>query len=115
MATIPFYINPEMILNKLNAAGIALDTIANVYITAMISIRILDVARNLRKSTESQATETRTYTNVVAILIESAAPCAILGIMTCVIQFMINDGSTSPFIYIFGAVDLLWSASIVSI
>jgi hypothetical protein len=113
-ATIPTCINPE-VRNSMNAAGIALDTSVNVMITTMISIRILAVARTISQLSGSRRKQSSTYTSAVAILVESAAPCAIFGIMTCIMEFMFVDGSNSPFVYSFSAMNSVWSASIVSV
>jgi hypothetical protein len=100
-------------LAKLNGASVALNTAVNVVITAMISIKILSVSRSLRNCVHSTTSHARTYTNIVTILVESAAPCAILGVLTC-IGWFINVDTVSAFGLSNEAVELAWSMSIVS-
>jgi hypothetical protein len=120
MATVPFVLSPKwpeisVLLKEddLNAAAITLDTVLNLMVTGMISFKILSVSRSLNKSVDSIASYTRTYTNVVTILVESAAPCAILGILTCIGWFLGTD-TTSNFGFSSNTITLIWSMSLVS-
>lgn len=108
-ASIALYSNPHPFLADINAAAIALTTAVNVILTAMISIKILFVARSLRKDTNLQTSQARMYTNVVTILVESAAPCAILGVLTCASMFTTNEYVYLSELGIF----LTWSMSIM--
>lgn len=100
-----------LIIDRLNAAGVVLNTFVNVMITAMISIKIYSISRMLSKSIGSTPTHARAYTNIVAILVESAAPCAILGILTSAACFMAAD-TVSAFGLSTETIDLTWSMSI---
>jgi hypothetical protein len=70
----------------------------NIIVTSMICFRILRM-RALLRQVNCPATLSKMYTNVAAMLIESAAPFTILGIGLLVT--MVNDG---PLIYGFGYV-----------
>lgn len=64
------------------------------------------MSRSLKNCGESHIAQTRAYANVVAVLVGSAASCAVVGIMLCTsTQFMINDGSS--FIFFSEAIFLL--------
>jgi hypothetical protein len=92
-------------------------------ITAMISFKILSVSRMLKKSTTTHSVmepaHARTYTNIVVILVESAAPCAILGIITCVGWFTSTEPgfgitSQSTFGLSNDAISSTWAMCLVS-
>jgi hypothetical protein len=115
---VPIYLSPEwpsenlvMKTNNLNVSAIVLDTAVNVMITAMISIRIISIYRMTNNSIQVHA---KKYLNIVAMLVESAAPCAILGIIFCANE-LVGDGSySSMFVYCDGAIYQTWAMSIVS-
>jgi hypothetical protein len=71
--------------NKLNAVAITISVATNAMTTAMISKRILSVSGNVRKLVDNYS---QRYTNVVTILVESAAPCATLGVLISIPLFM---------------------------
>jgi hypothetical protein len=123
LADVPIILSPEwpswnllIKMNNLNASAIVLDTAVNVMITAMISIRIISIYRMTHKDASSIQVHAKKYINVVAMLVESAAPCAILGILVCVNGFMTNNpsSSTSFFALCGGAISQAWGMSIVS-
>jgi hypothetical protein len=106
MVTIPAADDISVALSdRLSAMGIALTTLTNIMVTAMISFKILSMNRRVKDHVEIY--ETRKYTTVVAILVESAAPCAILGIFISIIFPL----TTTPW---FTAVFLVWSMTVVS-
>jgi hypothetical protein len=120
MATIPISLsvdpaNPAelkskvALLNKLQSAGVSLATFTNVAATTVISFRILTVFYSVRNSIDRQ--RAKTYTGVVAILVESAAPCAILGIVyaVCLPQPSSNIDVWNDGLF------FIWSASLVSL
>jgi hypothetical protein len=122
LATVPIILSHNwpagnLVINeeKLNISAIVLDTAVNVMITTMISIRILSIYRMTDKDTIPIQLYARKHLNVVAMLVESAAPCAILGILFCVGQFMDIGSRVSSFALIcYGVVGQTWSMSIVS-
>lgn len=103
MSTIPIGLqsNADSPLERgMNAASIILTMIVNVMAISMISFKILWVLRKTRKGTSEMMK--RMYINVIAILVESAAPGAILGVISTVLLL-----SGSPFWNFFV---IVWSA-----
>jgi hypothetical protein len=96
----------------ITAAEIALDTAVNIMVTAMISIKILWVSRIVGRSINARKSGAKAYTSIVAIIMESAAPCAVHGILTCVGLFM-SGSSTSASGFSSNAITLTWPMSIV--
>lgn len=80
----------------------------------MISFKIMSVSRLLSKSINSASAYSKIYKNVVAILLESAAPCAVLGILTC-IEFFVptSNPTTAAFVSSSNAIILTWGMSLV--
>lgn len=70
------------LFSNIDSAGIAIATFTNVTTTAIISFRILIIFYSVRKFVDPRSA--RSYTGVVAIFVESAAPCAILGIISSI-------------------------------
>ncbi|RXW21397.1 hypothetical protein EST38_g4457 [Candolleomyces aberdarensis] len=67
---------------KYSVASTLLTVSTNIIVTTLITIRLLRARRTLAKLLPSA--DVRVYTGVVAILIESAAPLAIFGVITAV-------------------------------
>lgn len=102
LATVPIGLSTNSRLDgQITAASIALTTAVNIMVTIMISCKILS---KRRKSTHSE--NKRLYTNFVAILIESAAPCATLGVIEVAISLV------DSFVTVNLTIFLVWSASI---
>ena len=76
---------------------ISLSVSLNIIVTAMICFRLLRMRARMREVLPPEMS--RTYTNVAAILVESAAPLSILGIG--VIVTTVQNG---PLIFPFGYV-----------
>jgi hypothetical protein len=120
LATVPIILSPKWpalgTITKaedLNLSGIVLDTAVNVMITAMISMRIFSVYRMISKDFNPIQAHAKKYINLVTMLVESAAPCAILGIIS-IVSF-IDIGPAALFFVLWGpAISQIWSASIVS-
>jgi hypothetical protein len=119
LAAVLVALNPEwpalnlvMKQTKLDIPTIILDTAVNVMVTAMISLRILSVYWTTNKDVGH--VHAKKYLNVVAMLVESAAPCAIFGILLCVNQLMDSGSNTSIFVLCGGAISQAWSMSLVS-
>ena len=88
---------------------LALTSALNVIITGLISYRILRLRRRTLAALRNveadnlaggmlavdQGREMDVYTNVVAMLVESALPLSILGIVTCVLVGIDNFVSTT--------------------
>jgi hypothetical protein len=105
MSTIPLglQLDANSLLERgMNATSITLTTAVNVMVISMISFRILRILHKVRKSTNKMR---RTYINVIAILVESAAPGAILGIIS--ISLLL----TGSFLWNFSVI--VWSAYMV--
>jgi hypothetical protein len=101
--------------NSLDASAVVLATAADVMVTTMISMRILSIYRMTNvKDIKSIQVHAGKYMNVVAMLVESAAPCAILGILVCVEEFMSNRSDISVFVLCNAAISQTWTMSIVS-
>lgn len=101
--------NHNHILGKITSAGIVLNTTTNIMVTVMISYKILSVLYRVRRTAEVDPQLTRTYTNIVAILVESAAPCAILGILASVLELTFSYGKVG---YWMEAVFMIWMGSV---
>jgi hypothetical protein len=97
-------------LDLIQLLGTGFATLTNVTATAVISFRILTVFYSVRKSVDPE--RARTYTSVVAILVESAAPCAILGIIYIIVLTQTKGG---PVILVLeNVVFPTWAMSLVS-
>jgi hypothetical protein len=109
MTTVPLGLGqsvPDSLEDKINAAGIIFTVITNVMVTIMISTKISFLYRRMRKYVEHETI--RPYTNAVAILVESAAPSAVLGVLSSVLMLR---QSIKWYLVVF----LVWSATIVRI
>jgi hypothetical protein len=120
LAIIPIILSPEWPAlsfatkeEKINVSAIVLDTAVNVMVTAMISMRILSIYWMTNKGVNPVQAHVKRYINVVAMLVESAAPCTILGILVCVNQ-LISDQNGSLFVLCDGVIGETWAMSIVS-
>lgn len=106
MATIPLGLGQRVrtsLEDRVDAAGIVLAVITNVMVTAMISTKILSMYYRIRDYVEYETT--RPYTNVVTILVESAAPSAVLGVLSTILMLRQS-------IMWYMSVLLVWSTSI---
>ena len=95
---------PPAAIVPLGTAGYALPLATNVMVTAMISTKILSVYYRMRKVVEYETI--KLYTNIVTILIESAAPPAVFGVLSSALML-------SPSIEWQEAVFLMWTAMVV--
>ncbi|KAJ2924615.1 hypothetical protein H1R20_g12486, partial [Candolleomyces eurysporus] len=68
-----------------------LTVLTNIIVTALITIRLLRARRTLEKLLPSA--DVRVYTGVIAILIESAAPLTIFGIITSAMKLAPSQDS----------------------
>jgi energy-converting hydrogenase Eha subunit H len=111
-ATIPLgllvQVNEEL-FGRINSVGVALSAFTNITTTAIISFRILTASYHLKKSTHPQLT--KIYTKAVIVLVESAAPCAILGIVSA---FPIPSALLNPYVWEYTLFPI-WSMSLVSL
>ncbi|VDB90022.1 unnamed protein product [Peniophora sp. CBMAI 1063] len=90
---------------------IALTSALNVILTALICYRILRVRFQLRSALKhdiellslSDYDNSTMYTSVISMLVESALPLAVIGLVTCVLVGKGNFAST-PFLVIWGTV-----------
>jgi hypothetical protein len=76
---------------------VSLSVSLNIIVTSMICFRLLRMRALLRQVVESEAS--RMYTNIAAMLVESAAPFTIIGI-----GFLITSIHDVPLSYAFGYV-----------
>ncbi|KAJ2913709.1 hypothetical protein MD484_g6701, partial [Candolleomyces efflorescens] len=89
LAGLALFITQTFLINdKLSAplfsACIFLTVSTNIIVTALITFRLLRARRALEKVLPSA--DMRVYTSVIAILVESAAPLTIIGIVTAIVQ-----------------------------
>jgi hypothetical protein len=111
----PTALNLEIKENNLDASAVVLTTAVDVMVTTMISMRIFSIYKMTNfKDVSSTQVHASKYMNVVAMLVESAAPCAILGILVCVEAFINNSSNASLFGPCSAAIGQTWSMSIVS-
>jgi hypothetical protein len=110
MATIPIYLGFSASLgDRINAAAIALTITVNVVTPVMIAFRILLVLRQVHTRigvVHYRMRRSNWPFNVAAILIESAIPGAVLGIVSCILIFMQS--------YLWHAAMIIWSGYLVS-
>jgi hypothetical protein len=107
MATVPLGLGDKArssLVDRVDAAGVILTVITNVMVTAMISTKLLTMYFNIRKYVTFETT--RPYTNIISILVESAAPSAILGVFWTV---LVLRQSIEWYMSVF----LVWSTVIV--
>jgi hypothetical protein len=76
---------------------VSLSVSLNIIVTSMICFRLLRMRALLRQVVESEAS--RMYTNIAAMLVESAAPFTIIGI-----GFLVTSIHDVPLSYAFGYV-----------
>jgi hypothetical protein len=72
-----------------NAASTFLTVSTNIVVTSLITFRLLRARRALAKvlpSGEEEEEDVCVYTGVIAILVESAAPLTIFGIVAAILQ-----------------------------
>lgn len=74
-------------------AATSLTIATNIFVTSIITYRLLHARRRLSKVCPSQ--DMQHYTGVVAILIESAAPLTIFGIPTAILDTVGRRGATN--------------------
>jgi hypothetical protein len=71
----------------------------NIVVTSLITFRLLRARRALAKVIPSA--DMRVYTGVIAILVESAAPLTIFGIVAAMVQQVDTKSIRSPGFYVF--------------
>ena len=69
---------------RYSAASTFLTVSTNVVVTSLITFRLLIARRNLSKLMPTA--DARLYTGVISILIESAAPLTVFGIIGAILQ-----------------------------
>jgi hypothetical protein len=84
----------EKLIASTSAASTYLTVSTNFVVTSLITFRLLRARRALAKVLPSA--DMRVYTGVIAILIESAAPLAVCGIVAAILQQLTPQYSTSP-------------------
>ena len=92
------------VVAKFGVPWISISVSFNVLVTAIISSRLMVAHRQLKRFT--MATQRQRYAGVTALLVESALPLAISGIL-----FAIFYGKNSPAAIAFGNT---WGAMVVS-
>ena len=99
------------VLINFTVPWIALTSALNIILTALICYRILRVRYQLRSALRHDVEllalndygNSTMYTSVIAMLVESALPLAVIGLITCVLVGKGNFVST-PFLVIWGTV-----------
>jgi hypothetical protein len=87
-------------LNTSTAAGSTFLTVStNIVVTSLITFRLLCARRALAKVLPSA--DMRVYTSVIAILVESAAPLSIFGVVAAILQQLGPKSTRSPRFYVF--------------
>jgi hypothetical protein len=81
-----------------NAASTFLTVSTNIFVTSLITFRLLRARRALAKVLPS--VDMRVYTGVIAILVESAAPLTIFGIVAAILQQSSAKSNNSPGYYV---------------
>lgn len=76
------------------AASTFLTVSTNIIVTTFITFHLLRARRSLEKLMPSA--DMRTYTGVIAILIESAAPLTVFGIISAIMQQLTTSLSDRP-------------------
>ncbi|KAJ2912617.1 hypothetical protein MD484_g7797, partial [Candolleomyces efflorescens] len=79
------YQKEEAMKNVLGSASIFLTVSTNILLTSFITFRLVRARRFLKKVLPSSV-DMRGYTVVIAILIESAAPLTIFGVIAAIMQ-----------------------------
>jgi hypothetical protein len=80
-----------------NAASTLLTVSTNVVVTSLITFRLLRARRTLGKVLPSA--DMSVYTGVIAILVESAAPLTIFGIIAAILQQMSKTLSVESMVF----------------
>lgn len=80
--------------NQLAAASVFLTVSTNIVVTSLITFRLLRARRTLAKALPSA--DMRPYTSVIAILVESAVPLTIFGIIAAILQNLTARFGRSP-------------------
>lgn len=75
---------------KFAAASTLLTVTTNIIVTGLIAFRLLRARRTLAKVLPSA--DLRLYTGVVAVLIESALPLSLFGIIAAILQQLDHNG-----------------------
>ena len=86
---IPFNFNDS----RLNAVDVLLIVVLNVVLTALIAFRLIQAQRRLTSSLPNM--DRRLYLGVVAILVESAAPVALVGIPFIITIFLVQTSRSA--------------------
>jgi hypothetical protein len=76
-------VNELLLISRVSLSAAGITIAVNIMVTAMISIKIILVARRAREHSDLYMTQP--YTSIVAILIESAAPWTMIGILVIVV------------------------------
>ncbi|KAJ3541600.1 hypothetical protein NMY22_g3822 [Coprinellus aureogranulatus] len=88
--------------------GTILSAVLNISITAIITVRLLNARRRFLKSLPSGSTGVlQQYTGVVAILIESALPLSVFGLIYAVTGMAVGIGSSTNMVGIEAATHIL--------
>jgi hypothetical protein len=80
------------------AAATFLTVSTNIIVTSLITFRLLRARRALEKVLPSA--DMRVYTGVIAILVESAAPLSIFGIIAAILQQLYTQSYGPPEYYV---------------
>ncbi|KAJ2917981.1 hypothetical protein MD484_g2449, partial [Candolleomyces efflorescens] len=88
----------NLISYRVAAASTLLTVSTNIIVTSLITFHLLRARRNLGKVLPSA--DMRVYTGVIAILVESAAPLTILGIIAAILQQLNTGTARSPGFYV---------------
>jgi hypothetical protein len=78
------YIGNSDTSTKYSSASTLLTVTTNISVTSFITFRLLHARRTMAKLLPSA--DARLYTGVIAILIESAAPVTVFGIIAAILQ-----------------------------
>jgi hypothetical protein len=83
---------------SINAATTFLTVSTNIIVTSLITFRLLRARRALAMVLPS--VDMRVYTGVIAILVESAAPLTVSGIVAAIMQQLYPRSNKSPGYYV---------------
>jgi hypothetical protein len=86
---------------SINAATTFLTVSTNIVVTSLITFRLLRARCAL--ATVLPSVDMRVYTGVIAILVESAAPLTVFGIVAAIMQQLYPRSNKSPGYYVFEA------------
>ena len=79
---------------QFSAASAFLTVATNIFVTSLISFRLVRARRNLQKSLPGR--DMQVYTGDIVVLVESAAPLAVFGLVVAIIQTVGDRAIEAP-------------------